>query len=155
MSRYAITITLPNGKWRIRRQTAAEVQEISRHILQSVSDRVKVVDLQKLWPSESIARWHQFGDDVFDAVCSGVAQAIEWGRVNILQTGQDLLQYANTFLQARGWKEIQWSSIAKHLLKVLLSAVIGWLRVQFPVINAGNAGQAVKVLAGLAGQRGR
>lgn len=154
MSQYAITITLPNGKWRIRRQTAAEVQEISRHILQSISDRIRVVDLQKLWPSESIARWHKFADDVFDGTCQAIAAAIEAGRVTVLKTGQDVLPFVRGIMANRGWKEIEWSSTAAHLLKVLLSAVIGWLRVQFPIVNAGNAAQAVKILTGLIAQRG-
>jgi hypothetical protein len=153
-SKYQITITLPNGKWRVRRQTAAEVNDIARHILQSIGDKIHLDNLQQLWPSEALAKWHRFGDDVFDAVCSGVARMLEAGRLTVLKTGQDLLKYATDFLKSRGWEELAWSDIAKHLLKVLLSAVIGWLRVQFPAINASNAGQAVKLLAGLAARRG-
>lgn len=153
-SKYQITITLPNGKWRVRRQTAAEVNDIARNILQSIGDKVHIENLQQLWPTEALAKWHRFGDDVFDAVCAGVAQFLEWGRFTVLKTGQDLLRFATDFLRARGWEELGWSDIARHLLKVLLSAVIGWLRVQFPVINAANAGQAVKVLTGLLARRG-
>lgn len=153
-SKYQITITLPNGKWRVRRQTAAEVNDIARNILQSIGDKVHIENLQKLWPSEALAKWHQFGDDVFDAVCAGVSQCFQWGRLQVLKTGENLLKFATDFLRARGWEEVEWSAIAKHLLKVLLSAVVGWLRVQFPVINAANAGQAVKVLTGLLARRG-
>lgn len=154
MSRYAITITLPNGKWRVRRQTAAEVNAIARSILQSIGDKVRIEHLEELWPSDAVVRWHQFGDAVFDAVCQGVAAAFEAGRLAVLKTGEDLLPFVRGVMLSRGWKEIEWSSLAKHLLKVFFSAVIGWLRVQFPIINASNAAQAVRVLTSLVASRG-
>lgn len=146
MSRYQITIRNPlnNHAWRIRTTTAAEFADISSQLLIHASKSVKFVDLQALWPAESAAKWHAYGDDVFQSLLRWAHTTISQGDFDAINTGRNVFRVVSGHMQAAGWKEIT-CDIGKRLAKILIRVAIAYLRSQFPAIGAANAGRALVI----------
>jgi hypothetical protein len=154
MSRYQLTIRTPNGKrWRIRPVSGEEFREISREILLQASDRIKNLDLLSLWPDKTIDRWKKFAADGFDSLIRSVGHAIETGDHKILRSGRGLLASVSEWMKSFGWKELEWSLIAKRLVKIVISLGLAYLRTQFPVIDSRNSVAALDVMESLLLQR--
>ena len=143
MSRYQMTVRTPNGKgWRIRTTSAAEFTEISREIIHHAAEKLHMPDLQSLWPEQTLANWHAFAADTFEAVLHSVSQAIRGGQFDVLKTGANVFEQTVSLLRQR-WSTVEWTDIAKRLVKILLSLAVTFLRTQFPAINAANSGKAL------------
>lgn len=154
MTGYQITIRTPGGRgWRIRTTSAATIQQIAQQLITDASNRIKYADLQSLWPSGSADHLHKFGETVFRAVVQAVSQQIRGGRLDVLQTGEGILQAVNGALQSGEWKDSACHEIGRRIIKILIAVAIGYLRTQFPVLNAVNAAKSLQVLDGLLQQR--
>jgi hypothetical protein len=153
MARYQITIRGINGKgWRIRPMTGGEFQQISREILSKAAESIQLADVQSLWPAAAASKWHAFGDAVFHAVLKSVYRQLDRGEFDVLATGRGVLNTTTDLLSDAGWKEST-CEIGRRVVKILLSISLQYLRLQFPVIEAGNAARALAVLGGLIAQR--
>lgn len=150
---YQITIKGINGKgWRIRPTTGAEFQQISRELLSRAAESIKLADIQALWPEAAAAKWHAFGDAVFQSVLQSVYSQIERGEINVLSTGRGVLDSTTARLSEADWKESTCET-GRRMVKILLAIALEYLRAQFPVIHAGNAARALTVLGALIAQR--
>ena len=147
MDRYQITVRNPSNAtaWRIRTTSGAEFSEISRELLRQASEVIKIGDLQALWPGAAAAKWHAFGDDVFQCILRWAHTTISRNDFDGLVTGRGILQTVSGHMDAAGWEEIT-CDIAQRIAKILIRLAITYLRTQFPAINAGNAVRAVAVL---------
>ena len=147
MNQYQITVRNPRygSAWRIRTTSAAEFADISRELLRQASDVIKLGDLQTLWPGAAAAKWHAFGDDVFQSVLRWAHSTISRNDFDGLTTGRGILQTVSGHMDAAGWKEIT-CEIAQRIAKILIRLALEYLRTQFPVITAANALRAIAIL---------
>ena len=154
MAGYQITIRTPNGKgWRIRTTTAADFGQIARELIDSASEKIRLVELNTLWPDATAAHWHRFGASIFETVLKSVGNQIRAGRLDVLKSGEGLLSSVGDLLQAGEWKGATCSDVGKRIIKVLLSLALAYLRTQFPVITPATTATALTIIDRLVGQR--
>lgn len=149
MAGFQLTIRTPNGKgWRIRTTSAASFEQVLQEVVLSAAERLKLSDLQALWPDGTAARWQAFSQDALNGLFRTVQLAIARGDLDILKTGGTrLFRDVQELMQESGWT--QWDNLTSHLVKVLIAAGMAYLRTQFPVISPKSAQVAVDLLGRL------
>lgn len=151
---YQLTIRLPHGKgWRLRTTSASEFVDLSRHFVEMTAEKLALSDLVDLWPDESAAALHRYGQEVFHTVLRVVREQIARGQFDVLDSGRGLLAMLLDDLRAKGWSETC-TKIGLRIAKIVLSLAVGWLRTQFPVISERNYPAAITALSRLIQQRG-
>lgn len=154
MARYQLTIRMPNGSgWRIRTASAAEMQDLTRELVAIASEKIRIADLQSLWPDGTAGQLHAFGGAVFESVVKSAANALGAGQLDVLRSGQGMLPAVNGLMQQTEWKDSLCSDFGKRLLKILMAVALAYLRSQFPVITTENAQKALDVLDSLLSRR--
>lgn len=154
MDQYQLTFRLPNGRgWRIRTTSAAEFNEICRGLVEQAGAKVKLNDLQRLWPDGQVAHLHQFTAAIFDAVIQSVQSGLYSEDFDILKTGHGLLRHVTDQIHDTDWKDSACSDIGKRIIKIVLSLALAYLRTQFPAITPATAAKAIAVLEGLLSRR--
>lgn len=149
MAGYQLTIRTPNGKgWRIRTTSAATFEQVLQEVVLAAAERLKLADLQALWPDGTAARWQAFSQDALNGLFRTVQLAIARGELDILKTGgTNLFRDVQAWMKESGWN--QWDQLTSHLVKVLIAAGMAYLRTQFPVISPKSAELAVDLLGWL------
>lgn len=155
MNRIHITVQGPFRKsWRRRKQTRAAFLDVADFVATRAASRVR----RSVWWS-----WVRPAQSAeFQAAAEEVLFGVVVGARYVLQSEPDALfsrrgyQLIREVTDARihtgagrDWPGARMVLDNERLKKLLIAAVIAWLRIQFPVLNAGLAGAAVVALSEL------